>query len=85
MKAILSQLARSGVLVDDAVVTGILNGTIPPLEAIVDELLIVALDAEITVRNDSTSTWNHRRLARLGLALALLGAIACLKEQETGQ
>jgi hypothetical protein len=83
MKRILDQLARSGLLVDDEMVAAIFVGNIPPLEEIVLALVIGALDAEAVVRGDPTSTWNHRRIARQGLALAFLAAIACTKEQET--
>jgi hypothetical protein len=81
MKRILDQLARSGLLWDDDTVAAIFAGDMPPVEEIVLPLIITCIDAEITVRNDSTSTWNHRRIARQGLAVAFLAAIACVKEQ----
>lgn len=81
MKRILDQLARSGLLYDDDMTASIFAGKVPPMEELV--LPLTCIDAEITVRNDPTSTWNHRRIARQGLALAFLAAIACTKEQET--
>lgn len=80
MSRILKQLARSGLLWDDETVAAILAGNIPPVEEIVLPLLITCMDSEITVRNDSTSTWNQRRIARQGLAVAFLAAIAWMKE-----
>jgi hypothetical protein len=81
MSALFSQLARSGLLFDDDMVAAILAGNSPPLEEIVLSLIITCMDSESTVRNDSTSTWNHRRIARQGLAVAFLAAIACMKEK----
>lgn len=82
MKGILDQIARSGLLFDDAMVAAIFAGNVPPLEEIVLALVIGALDAEATVRSDATSTWNHRRIARGCLISSFLSAIACLKKRE---
>jgi hypothetical protein len=83
VKAILGQLARSGLLWDDAMVAAIFAGKAPPLEEIALSLVISCMDAEITVRNDPQSSWNHRRIARACLISSFLSAIACLKEEET--
>ena len=82
MKRILGQLARSGLLWNDAMAGAILAGKAPPLEEIVLALVIGALDAEAVVRGDPKSTWNERRIARQCLAVAFLGAIACVRDQE---
>jgi hypothetical protein len=83
MKRILDQLARSGLLYDDEMTAAIFAGNVPPIEELVLPLIFTCADAEITVRNDPTSSWNDRRIARQGLAVAFLAAIACLIEQET--
>ena len=80
---ILGQLARSGLLFDDAMVEAILSGNLPPLNEIVLALVIGAMDAEAVVRGDPKSSWNEKRIARQCLAVAFLAAIACTKEQET--
>lgn len=82
MKHILDQLARSGLLFDDQMVAAILAGNPPPLQEIVLALVIGALDAEAVVRGDPKSTWNERRIARQCLAVAFLGAITCVRNQE---
>ena len=82
MNALLGQLARSDMLVDDAMVAAILAGKAPPLEELVLALVIRAMDAEAVVGGDKKSSWNERRIARQCLAIAFLSAIACLKEQE---
>lgn len=82
MKAILDQLARSGLLFDDDMVAGIFAGNAPVIEELVTALVVGAMDCETTVRNDSTSTWNERRIARQCLAIAFLTAIGCTREQE---
>jgi hypothetical protein len=81
MKAILDQLARSGLLLDDEMEAAIFAGNPPPMEEIVLPLIFTCADAEATVRNDSTSTWNEKRIARAFLAIAFLSAIACSKKQ----
>ncbi|MGJ5818792.1 hypothetical protein [Paludibaculum fermentans] len=82
MKRILDQLARSGLLWDERMVAAIFAGNAPPLEEIVLAVVIGAMDAEIMVRSDETSTWNERRIARQALAIAFLSAIACVRERE---
>jgi len=82
MKRILDQLARSTLLWDDEMVAAIFAGNIPPLEDIILHVCIGVMDCELFVRNDKTSTWNEKRIARQCLAIAFLSAIACLKEQE---
>jgi hypothetical protein len=82
MKRILDQLARSGLLCDEDMVSAIFAGNMPPLEELALALVIGAMDAEAVVRGDPTSTWNEKRIARACLAIAFLAAIACLKEQE---
>jgi hypothetical protein len=83
MNAILDQLARSGLLVDDDMVAAIFAGNVPPLEELVMALVIGAMDCEAVVKGDPKSTWNERRIARACLTIAFLAAIACTKEQET--
>jgi hypothetical protein len=85
MKLILDQLARSGVLPDDEMSASILSGILPPVEEIALALVISCMDAEATVRNDLTATWNDRRIARALLLVAFLSAIACVKEREITQ
>ena len=76
---VLDQIARSGLLVDDNLVAAIFNGTPPPLEDIVNELVTRALDAEAVIRGDAGSTWNERRIAIQCLAIAFLTALASAK------
>jgi hypothetical protein len=45
------------------------------LGRIVDELLVAAIDVDAFVRNDVTSTWNEKRIARQVLVLAFLHAL----------
>jgi hypothetical protein len=82
VKAILDQLARSGLLWDDDMVVSIFAGDAPAIEEIVTALVVGAMDAEAMVRSDATSSWNDRRIARQCLAIAFLTAIACTREQE---
>jgi len=82
MKRILDQLARSGLLWDDRMVAAIFAGNPPPIEDIVLAVVLGVMDAEIMVRNDATSTWNERRIARQCLAVAFLSAIASANERE---
>jgi hypothetical protein len=79
---LLGQLARSGLLVDDAMVTAIFAGDRVSIEEIVLSLVVGVLDCETVVRGDAKSTWNERRIARQCLAVAFLSAIACMKEGE---
>jgi hypothetical protein len=78
---VLDQIARSGLLLDDDLVAAIFNGTPPPLESIVNELVTRALDAEAVIRGDAGSTWNERRIAIQCLAIAFLTALACPKTE----
>jgi len=82
MKKILDQLARSTLLCDDDMVAEILSGNLPPLNAIVLELVIGVLDAQALVQGDRDSSWNEKRIARQCLAIAFLSAIAWLKDPE---
>jgi hypothetical protein len=82
MKSILDQLARSGLLVDDDMLAAILDGTPPPMENIILDVIFGVMDCEAVVRADPKSTWNEKRIARQCLAIAFLSAFACLKEQE---
>ena len=47
MKGILDQLARSGLLWDDAMVAAIFAGTPPPMENIILDVVIGVVDAEV--------------------------------------
>src|SRR5262249_21368650 len=60
---VLGQIARSGLIIDDKLVSEILTGNPPPVESVVNELVVRALDAEAFIRNDKESTWNERRVA----------------------
>lgn len=53
----------------------ILAGTLPPLDEIVDALLIHALDCEALVADDPTTTMNERRIARACATVAFLAAL----------
>jgi ABC-type nitrate/sulfonate/bicarbonate transport system substrate-binding protein len=75
MNRILDQLARTGLLPDD-VAKPILAGDMPPIEDIAMALVIGAMDAHAVVVGDPQSTWNEKRLARMALAVAFLGAMA---------
>jgi hypothetical protein len=72
---VLDQLARSGLLMDD-LAKPILAGDTPPIEEIVMALVIGAMDAHAVTVGDPQSTWNEKRLARMALAGAFLGAMA---------
>jgi hypothetical protein len=76
---IYGQLARTGLLSDEMEAV-ILSGDAPPLEKIVLELMIGAMDAEAVVRGDPKSTWNEKRIARQCLAIAFLSAVAAAAE-----
>jgi hypothetical protein len=74
---IYAQLAHSSLLPDD-MAAAILAGNTPPIEDVVLHLVIGALDAHAVVLGDPQSTWNEKRLARMALAVAFLGATATL-------
>jgi hypothetical protein len=74
---IYAQLAHSSLLPDD-LATAILAGNTPPIEEVVLHLVIGALDAHAVVLADRHSTWNEKRLARMALAVAFLGAMATM-------
>jgi hypothetical protein len=60
----------------------ILAGNTPPIEDLVLHLVIGALDAHAVVRGDPQSTWNEKRLAHMALAVAFLGAMAVVADEE---
>ena len=76
---IYAQLAHSTLLPDD-MAAAILAGHTPPIEDVVLHLVIGALDAHAVVLGDPHSTWNEKRLARMVLAVAFLGAMAIMGE-----
>ena len=76
---IYTQLAHSTLLPDD-VAAAIRAGHTPPIEDVVLHLVIGALDAHAVVLGDPHSTWNEKRLARMALAVAFLGAMAIMGE-----
>ena len=78
---IYSQLAHSTLLPDD-MAAAILAGHTPPIEDVVLHLVIGALDAHAVVLGGPHSTWNEKRLARMALAVAFLGAMAALNDAE---
>jgi hypothetical protein len=78
---IYAQLAHSTLLPDD-MAAAILAGHTPPIEDVVLHLVIGALDAHAVVLGGPHSTWNEKRLARMALAVAFLGAMAALNDAE---
>jgi hypothetical protein len=78
---IYAQLAHSTLLPDD-MAAAILAGHTPPIEDVVLHLVIGALDAHAVVLGDPQSTWNEKRLARMALTVAFLGAMAALGDAE---
>ncbi len=68
---LLNQLARTTLLPGD-MAGAIKSGNAPTLEQIVEELLIATMDVEAVVSGDPKSTWNEKRIARMGLLLAFL-------------
>ena len=77
---IYDQLARNTTLLPSEQSAQILAGSMPALGEIVSPLVIGAVDCEAVIGCDPKSTWNERRLARLGLIIASLLAIALAKE-----
>jgi hypothetical protein len=73
------QLAHSGLLPDD-VAAVILAGGVPPVEDLVLDLVIGALDAHAVMIGDPQSSPTERRIARLVLASAFLSALATMGE-----
>jgi hypothetical protein len=80
MSRILKQLVHSGLLFDEDTVAAIIAGDARAMENVVTDLVIGVMDAETIVRNDSMSTLTEKRIARQGLAVAFLAAIAWMKE-----
>jgi hypothetical protein len=78
---IYSQLAHSSLLPDD-MAAAILAGNTPPPEDVVLHLVIGALDAHAVVLGDARSSWNEKRLARIALAVAFLGAMVVVGNEE---
>ena len=76
--SVIDQLAYNTGLLTDDLATAILAGDMPPVEQIVMELVIGAMDAHAVVVGDPQSTWNEKRLARMALAGAFLAAMAVL-------
>jgi hypothetical protein len=76
MNNIVGQLAHNTGLLPDDMATAILAGDMPPVEDIVMELVIGAMDAHAVVVGSAESTWNDKRLARMALAVAFLSAMA---------
>lgn len=81
MDAILNQLARSTLLPKE-MAASILAGSAPPLEDVVNALLVGALDAEAVIRADTRSTWNEKRIARQALIVAFLSALVMAHESQ---
>ena len=82
MKNILDQLARNTGLLPDDMAAAMLEGKTPPIEEVVLNLLIVALDAHAVTVGDPKSTWNEKRLAHMALAVAFLAAMAVANQGE---
>jgi hypothetical protein len=79
---IYSQLAHNTGLLPDDMAAAILAGNSPPREDVVLHLVIGALDAHAVVLGDPQSTLNEKRLARMALAVAFLGAMAVVGNDE---
>ena len=76
MKSILDQLARNSTLLPENFSAAILAGDTLPTKEIVTALVIGAMDAHAVIVGDPKSSWNDKRLARMGLAVAFLAAMA---------
>lgn len=72
---IVNQLARSTLLPGE-MAAAILAGNAPPLEEVVNALLVGAMDTEAVIRADTRSSWNEKRIARQALTVAFLSALA---------
>lgn len=84
MKAeILNQLALNTGLLPDSLSATILAGDTPRTEEVLMHLLIAVQDAHAVVVGDPKSTWNEKRLARMALAVAFLGALAIVDRAES--
>jgi hypothetical protein len=81
-KEIYSQLARNTDLLPKDMATAILAGNTPAIKEIVMALLIGAMDAHAVTIGDPQSTWNEKRLAHMALAVAFLGAMAVVADEE---
>jgi len=75
---ILNHLAHTTLLPSE-MSASIKSGNPPTLENIVEQLVIGAMDVEAVVNGDPTSTWNEKRIARLGLVVAFLAAIMAVR------
>ena len=78
MNRILDQLARNTGLLPEDLSATILAGNTPPIEQIVINLMIGAMDAYVVIFNDAKTSWNEKRLARMALAVAFLAAITAV-------
>ncbi len=82
MKKILDQLARNTGLLPEDLSAAILAGNPPPIEEIVMNLMIGAMDAYVVIFNDAKTSWNEKRLARMALTVAFLVWVALLGRVE---
>ena len=76
MTNILDQLARNAGLLPDNLSAAILAGQTPPLKEIVLHLVIASMDAHEVVVGDPQSSWDEKRISRMGLVVAFLAAMA---------
>jgi hypothetical protein len=72
----LRQLAANTPILPPSMRTSILDGDPPPVEEVVQALLVFTLDAAAMTANAAESTWAERRLAWQCVAVALLVVIA---------
>lgn len=72
---ILDQMARNTTLLPQEMSSAILSGDTPPLEDIVDALVVGAIDCDAMTQSDPTSDWNVKRMARACLIIAFLSAL----------
>jgi hypothetical protein len=75
MNRILDQLARNAGLLPDNLSAAILAGQ-TPLKEIVLHLVIASMDAHEVVVGDPQSSWDEKRISRMGLVVAFLAAMA---------
>lgn len=78
---VLNHLAHTSLLPSE-MSAAINSGTPPPLEELLDTLLIAALDCEAMTASDPTSTWTEKRTARQALIVAFLSALVMAHEHQ---
>jgi hypothetical protein len=82
VKKLLQQLALNSTLLPEDMAAAILAGNTPPVEDLVLQGVIGALDAHFVILGDPQSSWNEKRISRMGLVVAFLAAMAVLRGTE---